>query len=383
VPPQLGYQFAASAPLPDGSEKVYVADNYASGKLDWYSLDLDQSVATLGNVAGADATGLPPDAPFTTIPIAISFSGMPNTRWWAFEDHATNFGDIDASTNEVAKLLFMEFALVYSNDWFVIPCTLPAGALAKVSGLAVTNVFGERLWIEAADRGVDRAWGRWSMFTINIRNAPAGSASADPTLLLLPTLRATQPGPIQEEVLLVRDEVANMAWGIEKTVPLASGIGRQGREVAMQTLNYLQGLVSGGGTPPPLAADVRYQVMNSVPENWIPFIPVHKPNNNREVQLQRAAMPRILLGDTNPAQKVRPSTSLLRPGLDTPSPLSYFVHEEEVPRAGARLSQYYTRSRWTQGQVYTWLRAQKQTGRGEASSGLAFDRLVDKRGSEA
>jgi hypothetical protein len=383
VPPQLGYQFAASAPLPDGSEKVYVADNYASGKLDWYSLDLDQSVATLGNVAGADVTGLPPDAPFTTIPIPVSFSGMPNTRWWSFEDHATNFGDIDASTNEVAKLLFMEFALVYSNDWFVIPCTLPAGALAKVSGLAVTNVFGERLWIEAADRGVDRAWGRWSMFTINIRNAPAGGASADPTLLLLPTLRATQPGPIQEEVLLVRDEVANMAWAIEKTVPLASGIGRQGREVAMQTLNYLQGLVPEGGTPPPLAADVRYQVMNSVPENWIPFIPVHKPNNNREVQLQRAAMPRILIGDTNPAQKVRPSTSLLRLGLDTPSPQSYFVHEEEVPRAGARLSQYYSRSRWTQGQVYTWLRAQKQTGRGEASSGLAFDRLVDKHGSEA
>jgi hypothetical protein len=35
-----------------------------------------------------------------------------------------------------------------------------------------------------------------------------------------------------------------------------------------------------------------------------------------------------------------------------------------------------------QGQVYTWLRVQKQTGRGEASSGLAFDRLVDKDGSE-
>ena len=102
------------------------------------------------------------------------------------------------------------------------------------------------------------------------------------------------------------------------------------------------------------------------------------PASNREIQLQRAAMPRILVGDPGTAQKVQPLTSLLRQGLDLTPAQTYFMHEEEVPRAGARLIQYYSRSRWTQGQVYTWLRVQKQTGRGEASSGLAFDRLVDK-----
>jgi hypothetical protein len=382
VPDHLDYQFAASAPLPDGSEKVYVADDYSSGRLDWYSLDLDEGIASLGAVAGSDATGLPVDAPFTTIPIPVSFSGMPNTRWWAFEDHATNFGNIDASTTDLAKLLFIEFALVYSNDWFVIPCTLPSGALAQVRGLAVTNVFGERLWIEAADQGADSAWGRWSIFTINVRNAPAGSTAADTTLLLLPALASVQAGPPMEEVYLVRDEVANMAWGVEKTVPLVSGISRPGSEVGKQTFNYLQGLIPGGGAPPPMAAAVRYQAMNSVPENWIPLIPVHVPNNNREIQLQRAAMPRILIGDTNPPQKVQPSTSLLRQGLDLTPAQTYFLHEEEVPRAGARVTQYFSRSRWTQGQVFIWLRVQKQTGRGEASSGLAFDLLVDKDGNE-
>ncbi len=122
--------------------------------------------------------------------------------------------------------------------------------------------------------------------------------------------------------------------------------------------------------------------MNSVPENWIPLIPVHVPNNNREIQLQRAAMPRILVSDANPPQKVQPLTSLLRQGLDLTPAQTYFLHEEEVPRAGARVTQYFSRSRWTQGQVFTWLRVQKQTGRGEASSGLAFDRLVDKDGNE-
>jgi hypothetical protein len=251
VPDHLDYQFAISAPMPDGTEKVYVADDYASNRLDWYSVDLDPSITTLGNVANSTFTGLPADAPFTTIPIPVSFSGMPNTRWWTFEDHATNFGDIDASTTDLAKLLFMEFALVYSNDWFVIPCTLPSSVLAQVRGLAVTNVFGERLWIGPADKGVESDWGRWSMFTVDIRNAPAGSA-VDPTLVLLPTLANAVASPPIEEAFLVRDEVANMAWGMETTVALASGISRPAGELATQTFNYLQGLIPPGSTPPPM-----------------------------------------------------------------------------------------------------------------------------------
>jgi len=383
VPEKLEYQFATSAPMPDGTEKVYVAEEYYSGRLDWYSLDEDAGTRALGSVAGAQNTGLKPDAPFTTIPVPVSFSGMPNTRWWTFEEKRTNFGDIDASTTDLAKLLFMEFALVYSNDWFVVPCTLPAGALAKIRGLAVTNVFGERFWIEAAGRGVDKDWGRWSMFTINVRNAPAGTA-ADTTLLLLPTLAKAQSGPLLDEVFLVRDEVANMVWGVEKAVPLPTGVSRRGDEVAAQTINFLQSLVAAGGPPPPppMTAPVRYQVMDTVPENWIPFLPVHIPNNNREIQLQRAALPRILFGDGAPPDKIQPMTPVLREGLDRTPAQPYFLHEEEVPRAGVRASQYYSRTRWISGRVFTWLRARKQTGRGEASSGLGFDRLVDQNSNE-
>lgn len=385
IPERLEYQFAASAPLPDGSEKVYVAEDYFSGRMDWYSLDLDASALSLPPVTGSAVTGLPPDSPFTTIPVPVSFSGMPNTRWWAFEKQSTNFGNIDATTTDLAKLLFIEFALVYSNDWFVVPCTLPAGALAKLQGLAVTNVFGERLWIDAADNGLEEDWGRWSMFTINIRNAAAGQPVADTTLLLLPTLASSQIGSPLEEVMLVRDEVADMAWGVEKTVSLPTGIARPGKEVAAQNVSFLEALISGGAMPPPatpMLAPVRYQVMTTVPENWIPLIPVHLPNNNREIQLQRAAMPRILPGDPGPPEKVQPLTALLRQGLDSVPAQTYFLHQEEVPRAGTRAMQYYERTRWTSGQVYTWFRAEKQIGRGEASSGLGFDRLVDKNSAE-
>ena len=48
-----------------------------------------------------------------------------------------------------------------------------------------------------------------------------------------------------------------------------------------------------GGPPPapvPAAAPIRYRVMGAVPENWIPFIPVHVDGSNRDIQIQRARM---------------------------------------------------------------------------------------------
>lgn len=371
VPPNLEYQFAASAPLPDG-EKVYVADQYYQGSLDWYNLDVDRTGLTLKPLPGAETTGFTDDGPRTMIPKPVTFSGMPNTRWWSFEDRKTNFGDIDASTTDLAKLLFIEFALVYANDWFVIPYTLPTGAIASISGFVVTNVFGERFLIQSADRGPDSDWQRWSMFTINVRsNTPV---DADTSLLVLPTVPKIQEGPPTEEILLVRDEVANMVWGIEQTIPLPSGESKRGLEAGRQTKTFLDNLLgSTASAPPDGVAPIRYQVMSSVPENWIPFIPVHIEGSNRQIQLQRAAMPRIIAGLAG-VDKVRPRTVLLREGLDAGK--SYFVHEEEVPRAGARLLQSFQRTRWLDGRVYTWLRVRKQTGRGEGSSGLAFDELV-------
>ena len=57
------------------------------------------------------------------------------------------------------------------------------------------------------------------------------------------------------------------------------------------------------------------------------------------------------------------------------------MHEEEVPRAGAVLSQRFQRTRWTDGRVSVWLRVLRQTGRGEGTSGLAFDELIETNSS--
>lgn len=370
---RLEYQFSCAAPE-GATETVFDAEQYYHGRLDWYSLDVDPRRKTLGSVSGAIADPQAPPTIQSLLPVPIAYDGMPNTRWWAFEDRQVSFGAVPLATTDLGKLMFLEFGLVYANDWFMIPLTLDAGSLVRVKGMAVTNVFGERFWIAAAGAGSDEAWQRWSMFT-----------QADASLLLLPTVPKIQEGRPLEEVLLVRDEVTNMVWGIEKTIPLPTGQAKSGAEAARETMAYHRRLLddwlklnSTTSTVPAPAAPIIYKVMNSVPENWIPFIPVHVPGDPRATQLQRAAMPRLLDGHPNPSpDRVRPRTTLLRDGLEGTPKAPYFLHEEEVPRAGAVVRQAYQRTRWTDGRVIVWLGARKQVGRGEGSSGLSFDQIVN------
>lgn len=89
-------------------------------------------------------------------------------------------------------------------------------------------------------------------------------------------------------------------------------------------------------------------------------------------------MPRILRNaDPGKADKVKPRTQLLREGLDQLPVESYFLHEEEVPRAGIHIFQNFQRARWYNGKVVNWFGSGKQTGRGQGHSGLAFDSIVD------
>jgi hypothetical protein len=361
---------------------VYVAEEYYHGRLDWYNLDIDP------DRDGLDIPGDPPlpDPTAATtssfIPVQLSFDGMPNTRWWAFEDRRTNFGDVRPDTTDLAKLLLLEFGLVYANDWFVIPHALAPGSIATVRGMAVTSVFGERFWIEPAGSGQDDDWQRWAMFSTSVRGQ--GEAPASNALVFLPTVPKIQEGKPLEEVRLIRDEMANMVWGVETRVPLPTGESRPGQEAAYETLALhrrllRQALDAGTVVPPPddPRAPIRYRVMSAVPENWIPLIPVHVDGDNREIQLQRAAMPRVLEGDPDPPAKVAPRTVLLRQGLDRDPRERYFLHEEEVPRTGVTLTQSFQRTRWYGGRVVTWLGVRKQVAQRTGGSGLRFDYLRD------
>ena len=379
TPDRLEYQCAIAASAETG-ERVFVAEEYRGGSLDWYAFDASAAASSLAEEP-TPTPALPTVIRQATLPVQVTFHGMPSTRWWEIEDGRTNFGKVRADTTDLAKLLLIEFGLVYGNDWFVVPCTLPAGSVARVRGLVVTNVFGERLWIDPLDENA----GASNNFSLFRSTSLGGSGASEPTLLLLPTVPALQEGPVLEEALLVRDEIANMVWGIERTVQLASGAWMMGATAGRETLAWHQRLLDErlAANPDdrrfvPPSAPVRYRVMTSVPEEWIPFIPVHVPADNRETQLQRGAMPRILAGDPDDPAKVRPQTQLLRFGLDVIPKLPYFIHEEEATRAGARITQRFQRARGRDGRVVVWLGARKETGRGDASSGLAFDTLVNQ-----
>ncbi len=377
-PSRLEYAFAVSAPSGEsdadgGTEVVLRAEEYHQGNLDWHALQRSSEIRLVESDAppGPARPEVEPVRDVQTfVPTQVVFDGMPNTRWWAFEDRRTNFGKVTADTTDVGKLMLMEFALVFANDWFVVPWTLPVGTLSRVHGIAVTTVFDERLWVEPVAPPTGAAgWDRWSMFAL------ADESGGDPRaeLVLVPVAPKVQEGDPLEEVCLVRDEMANMVWAIEHQVPLPSGWPRAGGEAAHELRTHLQGLVGPpAGPPPDPAAPIRYEVMSTVPEQWLPFVPVHVDDSSRETQLQRATMLRFLDGDEDPAEKVRPRTPLMSQNL----PAAYFVFEEEVPRAGARISQCYQRTRGPDGSVLVWYGARKQTGRGEGSSGLGFDRIL-------
>ena len=378
-PSRLEYQFRCSVP-DNGKDRIYEGEEYYSGRLDWFNLTLNDNAKPL--VVGpkpsagdpADEAKQPAKSAFTFIPSSIDYEGMPDTRWWQFEDRKTYLGNVKPDTTDISKLLFLEFSLLYANDWFLIPQELPAASISKLKGLVVTNCFGERTWIEPTGKGPDKDWNRWTMFTVNRKGKDL--KEVDNSLLILPTVPKILEGPVLEQIAMVRDEISNMVWAIETDILLPSGDRKKGAEAARELATFYKRLYPEPETlSQSSVAQIRYNIMNSVPENWIPFIPVHLDGSNREIQLQRASMPRILHGVDN-YTPVKPRTHLLRSGLDENERGTYFVYEEEVPRAGISVSKAFQRTRWYNGKVFIWLGIHKKTGRGEGQSNLQFDQIV-------
>jgi hypothetical protein len=342
VPERMEYEFAVSAATPNG-EVVLNAAEYVEGRLDWY----DFSFRPGASLDSLESEARQEDIRQGTVPSPVSFPGMPANRWWEFEDRQLDFGSVSVEPEDLVSLVLVEFALIYGNDWFIVPVELPVGSLTRVRALKVTDSFGEVITIPPFTPP-EAPPGAWRMFSLaaDPRHPGSGPVPRD-VLFLPPTLGPSLTGKPVEEVLLMRDEMANLAWAIERVVENPAGAPVDRRDA----YRPLDQPVSAGS----------YRLTTEVPDYWIPLVPVRQLND-QSIRLQRGTLARP--GPQGPA---RPQGRI----MGTPGPLLLF--DEEVPRSGARVTAAYQYARWIDGSTHVWRGRRKETGRGEGASGLRYD----------
>lgn len=354
-PQRLTYQFTAAAPLAAQGQLLLDASRYHEGRLDWFSFEVDPQGQQISIDNPAPLKEF--EDPISFLPVAARFKGMPSPRFWEMEDQQVNFGTLNAKTTDQLLLVFAELGLIYGNDWFVIPYSMQVNTLCEIKGLVITDVFGDRTLVQSADQGEGNSWQHWSMFNLSNKNE-VGSYNRQ--LFLPAALTQTLASDPIEQVNFLRDEMANMVWAVEDFIPDATDVGINGNDAADKT----------GIVPPPIlgsTASIRYVLGTAVPENWIPFLPVHKPGSVQDIQFQRAAMPKL---GSPPRDVIKAKGVILN---EVPPP--YYVNEEEVPYSGSLLIRSWQRTRWFNGRTCLWIGRTRETGRGQGSSNLRFDQI--------
>ncbi len=278
-------------------------------------------------------------------------------RFWEFEDAQVDFGSVDAGPTDLVRMLLVEFAITYGNDWFVLPIELEVGALYRTRSLVITDTFGVRTLIKpASELGAPHS--AWRMYQ---QSHLRGSGIAEPqsNMFFLPPslLKSLESRPI-EEVLFLRDEMANLAWGIERLVENAAErpMNRFEKYVAEKRRRDSDTLPS----PSSNRETLQYRLTTEVPDYWIPFMPVRVGEGLR---LKRGAVLK-----TDGSRAFATARGRL---LESAENLALF--EEEVPREGIRVTRSYQFTRWIDGSSHLWVGRRKGVGRGEGSSGLRFD----------
>lgn len=351
---QLEYRFALGGSTPE-AELTLEADEFGGGELDWHAFTAAEAPA------GGESAAAPAEVNETAlVPTAVSFPGMPAARWWDFEDGQVDFGRLDVKTVDLARLLVMEFALVQGDDWFVVPVRMPAGALGRVEALTVTDTFGERTEIRpaavAGSRPGEAAWGAYRL---------TGMPGEGEGLLVPPPLGTPLEGRDLEAVLFLRDEMAGLAWGVERTVPGGMDAGVDGYEAWRARVAATPPPAPRGDADDPDRPRIEYRLATDVPDNWIPLVPVRTAE--RPLTFRRG----IMGGPGGQTARAR----ALEPGRP------YYVADEAIPRAGLEVRRRFRRARSADGSTWIWSARQATPGRGEGASGLEFDGIVPTDGA--
>ena len=339
-----------------------IAPDYQSGHLDWYSFDR-------ANI-GINPTENTKDSE-VFMPIRVSFAAMPDKRLYSFEDSKLDLSGMEVDQSDLVKLMIIDFSLVSDNDWFSIPIEMELGELCWINHITVKDVFGITTVINN-DKNTGQFLNTnplkmWDAFKIRpsdlLRERGRSNQELykkeEQFLYLPPVTPFHQESRPLEELLFLRDEYANMVWGIENTVCNGLGKPTNGYELHLE-LNgpFLKTDESEKVLP-------QFRLASPVPTNWIPYLPFHIDGTN--IELRRAVMMRNE-SNTEP-EDIDPFSNLAQNDLLT-------IREEAIPRAGVRVQLTKQRVRGTDGRTYIWLGRKVLAGRGEGSSGLKFDQLL-------
>lgn len=207
-PTRLRYAFDVDSAAP-GNDVPFTAPEFPGGHLDWYDLDVGSTPPQ--NAPSGSATV----SYYRFLPHPLEFPGMPQSRFWEFEDARTDYGQVDAEPVDLVKVLLAEASLLYGNDWLGAPIPLPRGVRSTINAVVVTDDFGQRLLVPPTTTQVPvpSEAPPWSMFRPDA--LPAGTD----TLVTPPALSPTVDGPPLEHVEFMLDANAMIAWGAETLLP--------------------------------------------------------------------------------------------------------------------------------------------------------------------
>jgi hypothetical protein len=354
-PARMEYALTVSASFSDNpfDQMNLSATEFDDGYLDWKSFDADLEV-NLGSSADHTFSGVTE----TTVPAPVSFRGAPAVRFWELEESRLAYGLLPVGPPDLAQLMMIEYAGSYGNDWFVVPLTLPIGSITRVNSLVVTDSFGVRILLQPIGAPATPAsgFGMWQHEFIR-RPGSDMSGAVHNMLFLPPTAGRSPEGAALEDVVFMRDEMANVAWAIERSI-----------ESPVEQARVYTTPASASAAAAPVQGGVpQYLLASTVPENWIPLLPVQLQDTAGKVisRLKRGA---VLQPDGT--QKVhRAHSQALNIGANV------LLHDEDVPREGVHITRTRNAARWIDGSTCVWTAFRKQVGRGEGSSGLRFDQL--------
>ena len=358
---ELDYDFSLGSPTPT-QNLLLNAPAFPGGHLDWYSFAMSTGAAN--PVASANPAQVTP-VNFNFLPNHVTFRGVHDPRWWTFEDSVTDFGSLDAQQVDLAKLLVMEFALVYGSDWFSVPIPTPVGNLASISTLVVTDTFGVRTLIRPAEQtSVNPGESPWTMYKLS------GDGTRSNFIMLAPTLGLVQEAKELEEVMFLRDNMAAMAWAVENELQGDLDSAINGQQA------YLQRMQINPPPPPPQAIpggpQIYYTVEQPVPDNWIPMVPVQTAQG--ALYLRRGTME---IPTTQGLLYVTARALVLNPGEP------FFLADRTLPPTGVQVDRYFRRTRAMDGSTYLWMARKSGPGRGPGWSGLRFDLVQNTAQSPA